>query len=452
VSAADAPDRLHSGHGWLAAVLPAYTRRVRTADDELAAVLAAAGAELVEAGGEVEIGRADELTGQAAFAVTTLDHAVVPRGGRAGRVARRVLATGELRLKALAARRGLGKRGYSDIAFLPWDVGHTLRLRGLRAGRPSVAERLPQRGVVVAFRGARPPTLFDAALEAASAAVGRPLQASAPSVRHGVLVATADDVVLRVAVGPDAGQVEAQLAALERLRAVEPEPTVADRVPWPLAHGRVGLAVWTLEQRLPGACPLPALPHPVVEQCVDFLAALHAAGGRDDRAPLAADAEVVASAASEPEAASALAAAVDATLAAVPRGFTHGDFFRGNLLVDCGRLVGVVDWDAAGPGRLPLTDLLHLRHYMDNRPEDDDWGPLLVERLLPWARRGGDGAVRDYLERVQVDPDPSVLAALVAAYWLEHASYQLRSHPHRREQPRWLARNVDGVLRTLEVQ
>jgi aminoglycoside phosphotransferase (APT) family kinase protein len=425
---------------------------VSTADNELAALLAAAGAEVVETGGEVEIGRADELTGQAAFAVTTLDQAVVARGGRADRVARRVLATGRLRLEALAARRGLGRRGYSDIAFLSWDVGHTLRLRGLRAGRPSLTERLPQRGVVVAFRGARPPTLFDAALEAASTAVGRPLRASAPSVRHGVLVATTDDAVLRVAVGPDAGQIEAQLAALEQLQAAEPDSTVAERVPWPLAHGRVGLAVWTLERRLPGACPLPALADAVVEQCVDFLAALHAAGGRDERAPLAADAEVVASAASDPEAARALTAAVDATLAAVPRGFAHGDFFRGNLLLDSGRLVGVVDWDAAGPGRLPLTDLLHLRHHMDNRPEDDDWGPLLVERLLPWARKGGDGAVRDYLQRVQVDPDPSVLAALVAAYWLEHASYQLRSHPHRREQPRWLARNVDGVLRTLEVQ
>jgi aminoglycoside phosphotransferase (APT) family kinase protein len=382
--------------------------------------------------------------------VTTLDHAIVSRGGRVGRVVRRIFATGRLRLDALAARRRLGRRGYGGVAFLPWDVGHTLRLPGLRAGRPSVAERLPQRGVVVAFRGARPPTLFDAALSDASAAVGRRLQASAPSVRHGVLVAVADDAVLRVAVGLDAGQIESQLAALEQLRAADPAPTIAERVPWPLAHGRAGLAVWTLERRLPGARPLPALPHAVLEQCVDFLVALHATGGSAEPARL--DAELLASAARDPEAARSLASATEAALAAVPRGFGHGDFFRGNLLLQDGTLAGVVDWDAAGPGRLPLLDLLHLRHHADNRPKDEDWGPLLVERLLPWARHGGDPLLRSYLERVGIDPDPAVIEALVAAYWLEHASYQLRSHPHRRRQPQWLARNVDGVLRTLEVR
>jgi aminoglycoside phosphotransferase (APT) family kinase protein len=161
---------------------------------------------------------------------------------------------------------------------------------------------------------------------------------------------------------------------------------------------------------------------------------------------------VVASAARDPQAAHTLAAAIEAAVAAVPRGFGHGDFFRGNLLLEDGMLAGVVDWDAAGPGRLPLVDLLHLRHHADNRPEDVDWGPLLVERLLPWAQSGGDRLLRGYLERVDLDPDPAVLQALVAAYWLQHASYQLRSHSHRRRQPRWLARNIDGVLRTLEVR
>jgi aminoglycoside phosphotransferase (APT) family kinase protein len=419
---------------------------VRAADDDLATLLEAAGAELVDEGGEVEIGPAEGLAGRAPLAIATLDRAVVPRGGLVGRLGRRVLATMGLRLDALAARRTLRRRGYGDVAFLPWDVGSTLRLGGHRGWRRPAAERLAQRGVVIGVRGQRGPTLFDAALAAASEAVGRRLSAAAPSVRHGVLVASAGEAVIRVAVGPDAGQIENQFAALEKLSAANPPSAVGERVPWPLARGRVGLAVWTLERRLPGTRPQPALPGTVLDQCVDFLVALHAVGGDAEPASLTGAAEVIASVAREPEAVREVAAATDDALSAVPRGFAHGDFFRGNLLLTDGRLLGVVDWDAAGPGRLPLTDLLHLRHHTDNRPEDEDWGLLLVERLLPWARRGDDRHVRAYLDGAGLDRDPVLVEALVTAYWLEHASYQLRSHPHRRDQPRWLARNVDGVL------
>ena len=66
----------------------------------------------------------------------------------------------------------------------------------------------------------------------------------------------------------------------------------------------------------------------------------------------------------------------------------------------------MVDWDAAGPGRLPLIDLLHLRHMNEHRPADLDWGPTLVEHLLPWARAGGDDPARDYCRRVGIEPTP----------------------------------------------
>jgi hypothetical protein len=52
---------------------------------------------------------------------------------------------------------------------------------------------------------------------------------------------------------------------------------------------------------------------------------------------------------------------------------------------------------------------------------------------------------------VEVDSDPATLGALVAAYWLQHAEYQLRIHPQRREQPHWIARNIDAVVRTLRI-
>ena len=58
-------------HGWLAAVLPADATRFRALDEGLAAVLADAGAELVESGADVDIAPASELRGEADLAVVS---------------------------------------------------------------------------------------------------------------------------------------------------------------------------------------------------------------------------------------------------------------------------------------------------------------------------------------------------------------------------------------------
>jgi aminoglycoside phosphotransferase (APT) family kinase protein len=42
---------------------------------------------------------------------------------------------------------------------------------------------------------------------------------------------------------------------------------------------------------------------------------------------------------------------LEAVLAEVLCGFAHGVFLNGNLLVENGRLAGVVDWDTAGRAR-----------------------------------------------------------------------------------------------------
>ena len=142
----------------------------------------------------------------------------------------------------------------------------------------------------------------------------------------------------------------------------------------------------------------------------------------------------------------ALARQLEADLADVPRGFAHGDFFHGNLLVEGERLVGVVDWDAAGPGRLPLVDLLHLRHAT-HAVAEVDWGPMIVRKLVPWARSNGDELVHDYCRRLGFSVDERRLAALVFAYWLDRVACQLRTHRHRLTDRRWLGRNVALVLR-----
>jgi hypothetical protein len=77
---------------------------------------------------------------------------------------------------------------------------------------------------------------------------------------------------------------------------------------------------------------------------------------------------------------------------------------------------------------------------------DVDWGPSLVRHLLPWARTGGGELIRSYCQRAGLTVDPKRLEALVFAYWLDYASYQLRTHLYRFAQPLWIERNIHLVL------
>jgi hypothetical protein len=445
------PVPTHSGHGWLAAVLPADARRFRVSDPEVAAVLGDAGAELVDQGEEVEIARPDELHGGAALAIASLG-GTVPDEERVLplRAGARLATFAAVRRETRRAQARMRSLRYPEVQVLPWDVGHALRLPGLGGSRRRAVELLPQRALVIGRRPGTGSTLLEAALSNAEETVGERLASGPASVRQGVLVVTTTGGILRIAVGRDGQQLSNQLSALAALGSAELPAVVSDRVPWPLASAEQGLAFWSLERRLAGQRPRPALSDRVLADCVDFLVALHGVPGAGSGS-LADEADVVASAGSAEGAriAHELAQRLEERLRDVPRGFGHGDFFRGNLLVAAGRLVGVVDWDAAGPGRLPLVDLLHLRHMSDQRPADNDWGRLLVDRLLPRAE-SGDPTILDYCRRVGIDAGPDVVRSLVFAYWLGHAAYQLRSHPHRRDQPAWLAGNIEHVLRVAE--
>jgi thiamine kinase-like enzyme len=128
----------------------------------------------------------------------------------------------------------------------------------------------------------------------------------------------------------------------------------------------------------------------------------------------------------------------------------HGDFWHGNLLVDGGRLTGVVDWDAAGPGRLPLLDYLHLVTIAEHtRRRHASLGETIVSFLLPWARDGGDEPARELFSLTTGgDLDPPTLEALVTAYWLDYAAYQLRLYADRSD-PQWFEPNVSSLLEVL---
>jgi aminoglycoside phosphotransferase (APT) family kinase protein len=438
----------HYTHGWLAAVLPVEARRYRAGDEALREVLESAGAELVEDEPEVEVvSWPDEPSGEAPFSVVTHDPVPLRYAGLVARATQRLtssLATGSSARKAEARLR---EQGY-DTSVLRWDIGQRVELPYTSVKGPSLTERLPRRAIVIGRRGDPGPTALEAALEAA----GSDTRADWVSVRAGIVVAAAGAGILRVAVGGAARtQIHDQVAALEALRAAGAPEVVAERIPWVTGSGTVGLADWSLERRLTGVRPRRELGDALLEECFAFLVGLRRRSAPNGRgfAELAAGPSSVARPETK-ETLKALADELERTLAGLDRGFAHGDFFAGNLLADGGRLTGVLDWDAGGPGRVPGIDLLHLQLTRTPYGGDDDWGRAVVERLLPAARSGGDALLRRYCDELGIEPDPRVLEALVYAYWLEYAAYQLRAHLDRRSQPPWIEGNIELVARAAE--
>jgi hypothetical protein len=442
----------HYAHGWLAAILPAAAERFRVADATLAGVLAGAGASVGDDEPDVEIVAVpEEVRGDAALAVVTIDPPPRGRGTRAGRAAGRLARSLQARLRSRRAQSSLRRAGYAQTAVVRWDVTQRVQLPFLPPVERSLAERVPRRAVVLGHRGERAPTVLEAALAAAARDSRRELRPRWASIQAGTALAAVDSALLRVAIGPAArAQIEDQVAALETLRQSDVPPSVEGRVPWLLAHGRTGLADWSLERLLPGSRP-GRLMTALVDDCLSFLVGLHrvrAGGPGRSFAELAATVALVSE--READVVHALGERLDAELAGLERGFGHGDFFAGNLLAEGDRLTGVLDWDAAGPGRVPLLDLLHLQLTRDPYGPDENWGRAVVERLLPSARSGGDPLVRRYAAELGLDLDPRTLEALVYAYWLEYAAYQLRAHPDRLSSAGWIAGNVRLVAREAE--
>jgi hypothetical protein len=441
----------HFAPGWLLMVAPSRARRFRVEDPLLAAALIDAGAEVVDKRPDVEIGSAEAMRGDAPLAVITIDRP--PRASRPllVRAGRRVATSLGARLQAAIARSRLRPYGYDDVSVIFWDVGHRSEARPARMHGRRIAEMLPERALAIGRRGRRERTMLEAALEAAEQATGLSLSPRWVSVRSEVVVVAAEEALLRAAAGQARCQIENHSAALEALGSARAPMLVRERVPSLLARGRAGLCDWSLERLLPGTRPHRELTPPLLEECIDFLVALSrvpaAEAGRRNFVELAEATGTVCGPTSK-LAVRTLGEQLERDLADLPPCFVHGDFFAGNLLAEENRLTGVLDWDAAGPG-LPLLDLLHLQLTRVHQGADDEWGQVLLERLLPIARGGGDTSMKKYCRVVGLEVDARLLENLVAAYWLDYVAYQLRTHPFRSLQPEWIAANVELVLATM---
>jgi len=443
----------HYTHGWLPVVLPAGARRFRVADATLAEVLASVGAELVEDEPDVEIAaRVEDIRGDAPLALVTIDPPPHRGGGPLFRASMRLATSFRTRARAREARRVLRDGGYESSVFL-WDVGKRAELELTSVPAPSLAERLPQRAVALGRRGDTGPTALEAALAEAGQATGEELRPDWTSIRVGIVVVAAGPALLRVAIGRARSQIRDQIASLEALQSADCPTGVAERIPWLIAHGRTGLADWSLERFLPGARPRGKLGEQLLEECFEFLVGLRRARGGEESVRRFSKLVDGPASVSRPETQAILRALgdeLDRSLAGVERGFAHGDFFAGNLLARDGHLTGVLDWDGGGPGRVPALDLLHLQLTQQPYGSDDQWGRAVVDRLLPSAQAGGDPLLQRYCAELGIKTEPRLLEALVFAYWLEYAAYQLRTHLDRRSQPAWIEGNVELVARAAE--
>lgn len=445
---ADAP-AADPRYAWLPAVLPSSARSIRTSQAALAATIERAGGSVAGAAAEIEIDVPERIAGEAPVALALLE-AEKPHGGpRPLRAVQRVVRSAALGRRAETVRRRLRRTGYPDVEIVRFEIDQRLRLPDAptRAGR--LVERWPLAGAVVARRGAREPTVLEAVVEAA----GEELEGAA-HVRDTGIVALTGASVFRLAVGASR-PIRQQPRVLESLRRTRPAAPVATRIPWIEGEGAVGVSEWSRERRLAGEPPRPVeVTGEVLDQSLDFLAELFPLG-RDAGTPASGDlrtAAAVVAEVAEPDRRDALLALgreLDSALADVPRGFAHGDFHGGNLLVGKDRLLGVIDWDAGGPGRLPLLDLFHLLVGVRMAQERSHLGPVVLDYLLPLARAGGDERIGALAARVGFAPDGELLERLALAYWLDFVARDLEKSADRRDRPDWLEPNVHRVARSL---
>jgi hypothetical protein len=438
-------------HSWLAAVVPAAATRFRVSDPDLAYTLSDAGARVVDHDPEVEIAPLHALGADAPVAIVPIGGRTAPGAGRALRAGDRIASSLAARRRAADARRALKRRGYTEVAVVPWDRDQVIRVPGAPARRGlSAAERFPRGMLLVASRRARGPTALDQALAQAARASGRTLHPAWPVLRASGPVVVAPSAVLRVALGPGRHRLDAQKLALTALSSA-PHPLIAERTPAPLGDGVVGLARWTLEQRLPGSPAPHDLDRALLDECTGFAVALHGLPGGEPAAPPAEQAETVAQVlpTDKGQALRALAQRCERELAELPHGFAHGDFCSSNLLVADGRLAGVVDWEHARRGRPPLLDVLHLRLLSATRAGVYEWGDAVRGQLLGARGRAGAVALLDPARRLGLSLSAAQTDALAAAYWLDRVSDQIGAYVERSRDPVWIERNVERVLDTL---
>jgi hypothetical protein len=321
---------------------------------------------------------------------------------------------------------------------------HRLPAPGARAGVRGWARGILRAGLVVEV--APPdagPRILDAVAQVAGAErLERALQAGAGgTVLVRARMASGARGLLRVTRAGTSGDPAAQADTLEHLATAG-----VPLAPRPLGRGVLAGASWTAEKLLPGRRPrrvTPGLLHEAARAC-----------GRlpiSDAAPTALVDDLLGAAAVLPRYAKDLRRLADRLrprLDGIPAVQRHGDLWAGNLLVDRGRLTGIVDWDAAHSCGVPGADLVHLVATDVRRRRRLPLGRAVLE--LPWRASTFTAATAEYWWALDIAPRRALLDLAGVAWWASEIHHTLVRFPQRRTDERWVAENVAAVLGGLE--
>jgi hypothetical protein len=320
--------------------------------------------------------------------------------------------------------------------------------------------RTPVGFVLTASRGPRPQSLLEAAISRAEESAGVSLERRSTTVFESgkvVLSLRASDGserFMRLAAGPAQRPLNASLEAIHAVTAADPPAAVRDRMVVPEADGRVGPLRYSLEPNAEGFHPW-RMTDELWEDCLGFLVALHELdvasptipaertfGEQAERMHGYLDAD-------ERAALTPIVQALERRLEGVPRGQSHGDFWRENLLVRGGRLATVLDWEWAARGALPMLDLFDLIALSRRRLRDFTPGERFTDVLWPLARAGGDERVIGYCRALDLPTDAGTLEALAVAYWLNRVARGLAPLSMFPQREGWRERNLHDPLRRL---
>ncbi|HEV7909440.1 MAG TPA: phosphotransferase [Pseudonocardiaceae bacterium] len=128
-------------------------------------------------------------------------------------------------------------------------------------------------------------------------------------------------------------------------------------------------------------------------------------------------------------------------------GWVHGDFCPDNVLVEDGRVTGVVDWCQSDPDGIAVLDVVGLLVSTEWRVAHTELGRV-VQQWSSDPEHPGHPVLVDAQRALGADVvEPRVLVLLS---WLHHVSNNLAQSERYSTNPLWMHHNVVSVLRSLE--
>lgn len=130
---------------------------------------------------------------------------------------------------------------------------------------------------------------------------------------------------------------------------------------------------------------------------------------------------------------------------ALTTSWIHGDYWPGNIFVGAaqGDVSGIIDWDRAQPGELPLHDVISMLVAARMAERSQDTGQVVANLLCERRWTPGERACLDAIPGSNAPmPDPIALFL----YWLRHISYTLLQSDRFAQHHIWMRRNVFPVI------